>query len=81
MTQKELYKYERADGKYTVTPDKNKVPIGVEVELMARLIADEGKELVHAITGQTAFVIDTTIEDVPNWAEQDAPPEPEIITE
>lgn len=65
-----LYKYARADGGMTVSPNKP----DVEYTEMYRLIADEGKVLTDGKT-RTAC---TDTADVVKWQEVDAPDKPEI---
>jgi hypothetical protein len=64
-----LYKYARADGGTTVSPNK---PEG-DYTILYRLIADEGKVLTDGEI--TTSCIDT--DDVTKWREVDAPEEPE----
>lgn len=65
-----LYRYEREDGKVTVSPEKP----NVSYEETYRIIADEGK--LVTIDGENNYsVIDTDIKD--GWYEVDAPEEPE----
>jgi hypothetical protein len=63
-----LYKYERADGGTTVSPNK---PEGEYTE-MYRLIADEGKVL----TNGEIITPCIDVESVDGWQEIDAPDEP-----
>lgn len=64
-----LYKYEREDGKTTVSPIK---PEGKEYTEMYRLVADEGMVLTYngEIVGE---VIDTDTRD--GWGETEKPEE------
>lgn len=62
-----LYKYEREDGKITVSPNK---PTDKEYIEKYRLVADEGKVLTYngEIVGE---VIDT--DSLDGWAETEKP--------
>lgn len=70
-----LYKYERENGKITVSPNK---PEDKEYAEMYRLVADEGKVLTFngEIVGE---VIDTNIKD--GWSEVEKPVETDQPTE
>lgn len=67
MQTKTLYRYKRADGGVTVSPDK---PETTEFEICNRLIADEGKMLTT--DGETLYpCID--VDSVAGWYEVDDP--------
>lgn len=72
MQIKALYKYTRADGGITVSPNKP----DCEYTIKYRLIADEGKVLTDGETMTSC----TDTEDVSKWEEVDEPSEddPEI---
>ena len=66
MTVKDLYKYQRVDGGYDVSP----IQPDVDYETMYRIIAGEGK--LVTIDGENAYAcIDVTSAD--NWYEIDDP--------
>jgi len=66
MTVKDLYKYQRADGGYDVSP----VQPDAEYEPMYRVIAGEGK--LVTVDGENAYAcIDVTSTD--DWYEIDDP--------
>ena len=67
MQIKPLYKYARADGGTTVSPNKP----DCEYTIKYRLVADEGKVLTDGEI--TTSCTDT--EDVSKWSEVDAPEE------
>lgn len=71
-----LYRYERENGKVTVSPEKPNAPY----EEKHRVIADEGK-LVTLDGENTYSVIDTDVKD--GWYEVDAPEEEfeELLTD
>lgn len=73
MTTKTLYKYDRGNGKITVSPNK---PDG-EYKEMYRLIADEGKVLVKGDIETVCVDTDTT----DGWEEKDAPADEEETVE
>lgn len=74
MQIKTLYRYKRADGGITVTPDK---PEATDFDTCCRLIADEGKMLTT--DGETLYpCID--VDNVAGWYEV-ADPEAEPETE
>ena len=61
-----LYRYEREDGKITVSPEEP----NVLYEELYRVVADEGKHVT--LDGENTYsVIDTEIKD--GWYEIDAP--------
>ena len=61
-----LYRYEREDGKITVSPEKPSVPY----EELYRVVAEEEKYVT--LDGENTYsVIDTEIKD--GWFEIDAP--------
>ena len=62
-----LYKYKRADGGTTVSPNK---PSGEYTE-MYRLVADEGKVLTNGKDATTC----ADVESVEGWSEIDEPKE------
>lgn len=67
MTIKELYKYQRPDGGYDVSPIK---PEGVDYEIGYRLIADVGKMVTQ--DGENLYpCIDTDTTE--GWYEVDDP--------
>lgn len=68
-----LYRYKRADGGYSVSPNR---PQG-EYDTRVRLIADEGK----ALTDGNVVTPCTDAESADGWTEIDAPCEesPEVI--
>ena len=68
-----LYRFKRADGGYSVSPNR---PEG-EYETRVRLIADEGK----ALTDGKVVTQCTDAESADGWTEIDAPGEeaPEVI--
>lgn len=63
-----LYRYKRADGGYSVSPQ---MPEGVAYETRVRLIADEGK----ALTDGNVVTQCTDAESAEGWTEIDAPGE------
>ena len=71
MQIKTLYRYKRADGGITVTPEK---PEGIEFSEKLRLIADEGKMLTTDGENLSPCV---DVDDVAGWYEVDSPEEKE----
>lgn len=75
MTTKILYKYERAPGKFTISPRR---PL-CEYTQMTRLIADENKLLTND-GGETVFYC-ADVESADGWVEIDAPQESSETTD
>ena len=67
MTTIKIYKYVRADGGATVSP--NKPEIGIMYTEMSRLVADEGKLL----TNGDCFVTCIDVDIPKGWKEVDGP--------
>lgn len=76
MQIKTLYRYKRADGGITISPDK---PEGIEFSEKLRLIADEGKMLTTDGENLSPCV---DVDDITGWYEVDSPEEIEkAVTE
>ena len=70
MTIKTLYRYEREEGKITVSTDKP----DTEYTELYRIIADEGKAVTK--NGVDLYPV-VDVESTDGWYEVDAPEEPE----
>ena len=66
MIKKELYFFEREEGKFTVSTEKP----DCEYTLRYRLIADEGKELTKDGENFTSCI---DVDDIEGWSEVEVP--------